>query len=372
MVDPAVETTPVLSRLLLAAGLWVATGRRFDDLIPQNFDPGADGNRLIELAIREKMIPMLDSFSRATALDLGEVPSRLTSVFAEVSALHYRQLEGIIQNLRTQEIEIALLKGGDLDLSIYGAALPRSMSDLDILVRPVEVAAVEAALAAAGFQQGIFDRKSLTIRTISEEVKHEAEAGKAELVEYGKAVRLRDIASFRTEILRYFGPESHHRMVALDRDVYVFVALDVHVNLAEGFEVEDAWHQMREITLPGGTPTLGQALTDLVWFLAVRLYHETLLDNRPTLRAFVDIAAVLEKFAAEIDWSYLLFIAKKYKLQPSLYFVLWHVNEVLGDVVPAATLKELDPLGSTSDRSHDWGDFVPKMLGELSVHPLRP
>jgi hypothetical protein len=327
---------------------------------------------MVELAIREKMVPMLDSYARATGLDLGEVPSRLTSVFAAISSLHYRELEAVVQNLRALEVEIALMKGGDLDLSVYSARLARSMSDLDILVRPVDVAAVESSLLAAGFQQGLFDRKSLTIRTLSPEVKREAEAGKAELVEYGKLVRLGDLAPFRPEILKYFGPESHHRMVVLDRDVYVFVALDVHVNLAEGFEVEDAWHQMRTVTLPGGTPLLGQSLTDLLWFLAIRLYHETLLDNRPTLRAFVDVVAVLEKFAAAVDWPYLVSIARKYKLQPSLYFVLWHCNEMLGDVVPEATLEELDPLNSTSDRSHDWGDFVPKMMGELSVHPLNP
>lgn len=374
MFDTEPPAASALPRLLLKAGLWTATGRTFEELTARapHFEPEKVRDALVSLAIREKMIPMLDAFLKHQRVDLGPRPSRLTAVFEQVSSLHYRELASVVRLLSAQGIGIALLKGGDLDLSVYGANLPRSMSDLDFLARPVDVPAVEAALAASGFHQGIFDRENLSIRAVPEDVKQEVEAGKAELVEFGKIVLLPGLSPLREEIGLQFGPASHHRMVVLDRDVYVYVALDVHVNLAEGFSLEDVWRDMREISLPDGDKVFAQSFTDMVWFLAVRLYHETLLDSRATLRAFVDIIAVLHRFAGHIHWGRLLEMGNKYKLQPSLFFVLWHVNELLGPVVPDWLLKDLDPRGTTSDRSHDWGDFIPKMLGELTIHPLKP
>ncbi len=374
MVDTEPPAASALPRLLLKAGLWTATGRILEEITARAplFEPEKMRDALVSLAIREKMIPMLDAFLRHQGWDLGPRPARLTAVFEQVSSLHYHELTSVARMLSAQGIGIVLLKGGDLDLSVYGSGLPRSMSDLDFLVRPMDIPTVEAALAAVGFRQGIFDRENLSIRTVTEEVKREVEAGKAELVEFGKIVLLPELSPLREEIGLQFGPASHHRMVVLGRDVYVYVALDVHVNLAEGFALEDVWMDMREISLPDGAALLGQSFTDLIWFLAVRLYHETLLDGRATLRAFVDIVAVLHRFADRINWGRLLEMGNKYRLQPALYFVLWHVNELLGPIVPDWLLKELDPRGPTSDRSHDWGDFVPKMLGELTIHPLKP
>lgn len=374
MFDTEPSSSSDLPRLLLKAGLWAATGRMFEEVGGSVAELKAEPVRsaLVSLAVREKMIPMLEAFSRHQGWDLGPLPTRLTTVFEQVSSQHYRELSSVVRLLGSQGIGIALLKGGDLDLSVYGTEVPRSMSDLDFLVRPMDLPSVEVALATAGFRQGVFDRENLSTRTVAEDVKQEVEAGKAELVEFGKIVLLPELSSLREEIGSQFGPASHHRMVVLGRDVYVYVALDVHVNLAEGFALEDAWRGMREVSLPDGATLLGQSFTDMVWFLAARLYHETLLDGRATVRAFVDIVAVLNRYADRIDWGRLLEIGNKYKLQPSLFFVLWHVNELLGPVAPDWLLKALDPRGPTSDRSHDWGDFVPKMLGELTIHPLKP
>src|ERR1700730_1003093 len=107
-------------RLLLQAGLWVASGnlvplvpgggRRFDD----------QSNRgLLEWGLREKMAPMLAQFSREHGLDLGAVPDQLSVVSRVATAALYQHLTPVLATLAERGIKPLLLKGADLDLNVY-------------------------------------------------------------------------------------------------------------------------------------------------------------------------------------------------------------------------------------------------------------
>jgi hypothetical protein len=244
------------------------------------------------------------------------------------------------------------------------------MADLDLLVKPMDIEAVETALGAAGFQQGVFNREELRISPADEAEKAEAKAGGLELIAFLKIVHLPKLSEFRHEIARYLGASPHHGVVVLDRDVYSVIGFDVHINLSTGFDLADSWWNLRTLPLPGGSTILAQSYSDLLWFLAARLYHEVVLHDRHAMRYFADVCAVLTRFGEQIDWRRVVDMGRKYKLHPSLYFVLWHANEILGAVVPDWVLKAFDLRNHDADRSHDWGDFALKMLGELAVQPL--
>lgn len=357
-----------MGRMLLRAGIWAATGRPTPLL--ENFDSKIELGVFLSRAVREKMVPMLDACARDLALDLGAEPTRLTEVFRHIADAHYQELAGLVDELSTSDIKVMLLKGGDLDLTVYPGTLPRSMADLDLMVKPMHVQAVESALTSAGFQQGIFDRAELTIRPVGRFEKEEAEAGAAELLDYLRVVHLPALSPYRSEILEYLGDSEDHPLVILDRDVFSVLSFDVHVNLSTGFDIQDSWWNPRTIQIPGGREVFGQSYSDLLWFLSARLYHEILLHSRPAMRYFVDVIALLDRFGASIDWERVVSMGQKYKLHPSLYFVFWHVNEILGPVVPGWVIETFDLRRADADRSHDWGDFVPKMLGELAIEPL--
>jgi hypothetical protein len=363
------------ARSLLLAGLWVATGRTFPVADPGALVAAARDETyratLLELALDHRLVPILDRYARHHALDLGTAPARLTEIFRLVAAEHYRRLTEIVTALSRRGIDIALLKGGDLALNVYPDDLPRSMADLDILARPPDVAAVEEVLHEAGFVQGLFDSELVEIRPVGSREKAEAEAGEPELLAYVQIVRMPALAAFAAEIRAHLHDTAAHRLVVLGNEVFVGVYFDVHRNLEAGFDLRDIWRDPRTITLPGGPSVLAQSWTDLLWFLATRAYHEVLVHTRPAMRYFVDVIALLHRYGDQIDWQRVVDMGVKYKLQPSLYFVFHHARELLGPVVPDRALAAFALPARAAARWHDWGDFVPKLLGEEApLHPL--
>lgn len=361
-----------VARKLLEAGLWVATGRQVSVVGAGDFDTTSELSKesLVARALTEKMVPMLEAYARAVSWDLGPVPAQLAKVFQHISGAHYRCLGDVVERLRGTDVKLMLLKGGDLDLTLYPREVPRSMADLDLLVRPPDFEALKGALVAAGFRHGLFDRESLTIRPIGDFERQQAQAEGMELMELSKIVKIPELSPYQEVIAKALGGSVYHRLAVLGPDVYSLIEFDVHLNLSTGFDVQDVWWEPRTISLPDGGEILGQSQSDLLWFLAARLYHEILLHNRASMRYFVDVVALLERFADRIDWERVVFMGHKYKLDPSLFYTLWHAREILGSLVPDFVVESFDLLRGSADRSHDWGDFVSKMLGEVGIQPL--
>jgi hypothetical protein len=62
-------------------------------------------------AIREKMMPMLDVFSRSHDLGLGELPAKLSEVFRIISSEHYKHLRPVMDSLANSDAPVVLIKG---------------------------------------------------------------------------------------------------------------------------------------------------------------------------------------------------------------------------------------------------------------------
>lgn len=111
----------------------------------------------------------------------------------------------------------------------------------------------------------------------------------------------------------------------------------------------------------------GQSPEDLLWFVAARLYHELMLYDFPHLVLFQDMNATLFRYASEIDWDRILFVARKYDLQPSLFYTLSHLKRLFGREVPEYVLSELSPARPGVLRYHEWGDFLPKLFDKCEI-----
>jgi hypothetical protein len=368
MAGRAVERAA--ARLLLQCGLWAATGRLIEVSGEGRQRPADEEVRtaLLARAVREKMVPMVHEYSRHHDLGLGDDPARISTVARLVTEALYEHCRPVLAAVAAAEIKVVLLKGADLDLHVYPQQLPRLMGDVDLLVRPSDAARVAAIFERAGFVQGDLNKPLMRIEPLSAEDKSDLEADRPELYEFAKLVLVPDLAGFADVIDRYL---QDRRFIVLGGDVYLALGYDVHVNLAPDFDLRDVWSDLREIAFPGvGTTLLGQSFADMLWYLASRMYHEILLLDEPGMRYFVDTVALTHHFLQSISWERVVAMCNRYKLHPSLFSTFWHINELLGPVIPAAVIDSCRPGTVEGDRGHDWGDFTPKMLGEVAIHPL--
>jgi hypothetical protein len=361
-------SSPEVGRTLLQAGLWAATGTKFP--IERAGIPDRDADlfrqRLLQRAVREKMMPMLAAFSQAHDLGLGDVPQRLTEVYRLISREEYVHLRPAMDALAARDIPVILIKGADLDLEVYERKFPRVMGDIDLLVRPPDVPAVIETFQSQGFTQGRFDRKLLKIEPYSPEERAEMEDGSIELVEFSKLVAVPDLVPSRDVIDQYL---SYWRMVPLQDAYFLVIGYDAHIHLSLDLDLEDAWANLRTIDFPETGPCLAQSFTDMLWYLSARLYHELHMNNAAVMRAFIDVLLIVHTKRDRIDWDRIVSIARRYKLHPSLYYTLWHVDELLPGMIPAEILGSLDP-AAADERGHDWGDFMPKFLGGIQISPI--
>lgn len=362
-------SSPEVGKTLLQAGLWAIT----DKLVPivgagcPESDPQQFREALIQRAIREKMIPMLDAFSRVHHLGLGDVPRQLSEVFSIISREEYGHLKPVLDDLAEHKVPIVLIKGAGLDLEVYQKKFPRVMGDIDILVRPPDLPIVKEFFSRHGFSQAKLDKSRLEMVPLSDQERAEFEAGSIEIAEFAKLVSVPDLAPFKGVIDDYL---SYWRMMSLGDSFYLVVGYDVHFHLSLEFDLADCWTGLRTIQFPDVGTCLAQSFSDIVWYLTVRFYHELHLNSASVMRSFLDVLAVVLRHRSELDWARVTFLAGKYRTSPALYYTFWHINEILGDAIPESVLVLLYPPTAESSRGHDWGDFVPRMVGEVKISPI--
>jgi hypothetical protein len=361
--------SPEVARTLLQAGLWAVTGRQFP--VEQAGLPSTGSSSfqeaLLRRAVREKMMPMLHVFSQAHDLGLGDVPGRLSRVYGSISQQQYLHLRPVLDSLRLHGIAVALIKGAHLDLSIYEKRFPRVMGDIDLLIHPRDVPEAVQVFKNLGFLQGKLDRQRMEIIPLTELERADIEEDSIELAEFSRWVDVPEMVEYQDVINQYLG---YWRMGPVNETFQLVIGYDVHFHLSFDFDLEDIWPALCSIDWPETGPCLAQSLTDMAWYLAARFYHELQLNNAFAMRSFLDVLSIIFRHHEELDWGRIQALAAKYKLQPSLYYTFWHINELLGDLVPSSLLDFLYPLNKDNVRGHDWGDFVPKMLGGVQLAPI--
>jgi hypothetical protein len=147
------------------------------------------------------------------------------------------------------------------------------------------------------------------------------------------------------------------------------VFVDLHVNFSTGIDLADVWRGVQHETIFGRLVRTHSA-TGMLWFIAARLYHEAFQYGTLKLIMFGDVHAILHKRAKSVDWAELVAVAKKYGMQPPLYYVLAQLRALTGAEVPEAVLAQLrpDPLGVPMP--NDWGDVLPKLLSRPELHTV--
>jgi len=139
------------------------------------------------------------------------------------------------------------------------------------------------------------------------------------------------------------------------------VFADIHVNLSEGIELTDVWRGCEHEEVLGRLVRV-HSPTGMLWFIAARLYHEAFQYSTLKLQMFGDAHSILHRRGADIDWTEIVAVGKKYGMNAALFYVLTQLKKVTGTDIPDPVLDFLRPDPRGFPNLHDWGDVMPKLM----------
>jgi hypothetical protein len=291
----------------------------------------ADWDRLLPRARVARLLPRL----AAIAEDTGclRTPSRVQAQLIAATVLgesHTRsmlwEIGRVRRSLAPLGVPVLLLKGAAYLAAGLPSARGRLASDVDIMVPVEALAAVEAALLAAGWR---FDKPDLYDQRYYRTWMHEL-------------------------------PPLRHRMRRTVLDVH-------HAILPPTSRLrpdrEELWRAARPLT----SPFLMLAPMDMVLHGTAHLFQDGDLDTR--LRDLLDIHDLLERFGRDPSfWPSLVGRARALDLARPLYYALRYSRRLLGTPVPATVEADLDAAAPPAIVRGLMDRLVPRVLMPSGAH----
>jgi hypothetical protein len=300
----AADSPPAPARAWLLAGLR-ALGRRRSVPSPP---PDLDWRATSAAADAEDLLPALAHL--AAALPDSVVPAAARArLIGEARAARARhlvmttELGRLLRGCRAAGLPVIVLKGPALAETVYPEPALRPFSDLDLLVRPADRLAMDALLRDLGLR------------------------------------RLADEHTWEFDIA-WDGATLYEAPAGVRVDLHWSLLTEPRFAWSPG-EQADVWGRAVPLTV-AGERGLQLGREDLVLHLATHLaVHHSLAS---TLR-YWDVALVLERAGADLDWEALLARAARWRVQRALFFVLRGAHARFDAPVPPAVLAALRPRG---------------------------
>jgi hypothetical protein len=229
------------------------------------------------------------------------------------NTLLFRVVQEVLQGCRSQGSAVIVLKGAALAETVYPHPALRPMGDIDLLVRPEAVQAIDDALTALGY----------------------------DFVDHG-----RPKAFWRTQHYHLtFQPPSASPLV---------LPIEVHWALGRAshpfyMDLDGLWQRSIPTTIAGIEAYI-LAPEDQLLHLCVHLCKHASApstDGLPSwrLRTFSDLVAVLTHAGPSLDWEALVHRAQAWGVASYLYVPLALACELSGVRVPPSALTALQPPG---------------------------
>lgn len=291
-----------------------------------------------------------------------------TSLSSLRSKFLFDELLSILSAFERRGIKYFLLKGTVLAGVLYPDPLLRPMLDLDLMIRPHDADRVRGVMRELGYLHALWnpDTNAITPLAVDQIVEYQTEH--YELPAFMKRVFSRSPVphevvprSWRTKHLKCF--------VGRDGTLCFPVFVDLHINLSLGFDLADVWNSVQMDKLFDRTVPV-QSPTGMLWFIASRLYHEAFHFNTFKLIMFGDLHTILHERADAVNWDQLIYLAKKYGMQPPIYYVLAQLKNLTSAAVPEHVLTALRPNPLGIPQMHDLGDVMPKLFSHVVVNDV--
>jgi len=207
----------------------------------------------------------------------------------------YHELSKVLRILQNNGIPVIVLKGAALAELIYQDIALRPMRDVDLLVKGKDIWRIDKVLSQLGYE--------------SEPIlsKHHAQWGRH--------------ISYRNRVIHV---EIHPRIMDLPNlNAWInaspakIASTDTLILGAEDFLLHLCLHVDSHLRGIRGVPIS----TKLIWF--------------------IDISAVLEHYRKELNWDYVIRIAKKHQVEGAIHRIVNVINEWFDGHVPANVLSQL-------------------------------
>ncbi len=272
-------------------------------------DRGVDFGKLAMLAERERAIGPL--WRRLSALEGWTPPAESDQVgtMAMVTEFQMQVLEQRLAEaldlLATRDIEVLLLKGAGLAVSIYPRFMDRPMWDLDLLIRPERAREAWRLLKDHGWNEAF-------VRAAED-----------------------------------FYETHHHHLPPLTDPAGVGTVLEVHRELMPGqspfgFAAEDFWRSAADASFQGRSVKVPR-LSHQIAHLSTHFAWSHMMDSAGW-RTFRDLAWIVE--TEEVDWEELVDFAVRTRSGTCCYWALRLTRSLLGAPVPDEALRAMKPPGS--------------------------
>ncbi|HLV78961.1 MAG TPA: nucleotidyltransferase family protein [Chthonomonadaceae bacterium] len=299
---PPGELTPA-ERLLVACAAAQA-GAATDTVAGALSAPGLDWPAVVRLSLEHGMAPLV-ARELSDFRDDPRIPAGVAACFARMAEANafrnrvlFRETARLVRALEAAEIRALVLKGVGLALTIYADPALRSFADIDLLVRPEDLEAADHVARTCGFRRE--DGGTSPVFYHSEHVATCEEDILTELLapEYDPRVSAETIARLG------------HR-----------VPLEIHFGLfclpsgaLRRVDMEPFWERAQVVILPDGTrmrvPSPEAMLVHLAAHAAGDLFRKLVFA--------VDIALLLRRYAAALDWARVTALADRYAVLPDL------------------------------------------------------
>jgi len=211
----------------------------------------------------------------------------------------FSQAAALVRELQSKEIPSVLLKGIALALAFYPDPALRPMADIDVLVRPGQIAAASAVCRRLGWQP-VFDPQ--------------------DLLPLDQGVHFTRNSAFQLDL--------HWR---------------VFWQFHKGSPDEKLWHETLPLTVAGAHARCLNATMQLLHVCV----HGTQWCEEPTIRWVADAMAILRSDRDAVNWDNLLDQAVRRKYTLALLDTLTYLHQALAAPVPPEVLQSLRRIPAT-------------------------
>lgn len=271
----------------------------------------------------------------------------------------------LVRTFDKHGLDYFVLKGAAIAPLYYPDPLVRHMLDIDIMIRQADYPIARDLMFKHGYKHGVWIPDTNELVEMQDPV--------IDLISHHEFPALQRQVSVPNLLKEHIVPEPWKRkylkFFISPTTISFNVFVDLHFNLAVGLEVDDVWHDIERRSILGHSVPV-QCPTDMVWFIAARLYNETFQHNSKKLIMLGDLYSILLAERGHIDWPRILTIGEKYKIGPAVFYVLAHLEKLTGVGVPISVLEELAPDSAGLGEGNDWGDPIPKIFALPIVHDL--
>lgn len=293
---------------------------------------------------------------------IGAAPaSSLFTLYHKVWFAQREALLSLVAEFTCRGLDVLIYKGAETTERYFGSQPVCLRGDIDLLVRPAQLARVKAMMLECGFVQADYDTENYRLIPLTPEQLESTERGRYNLRSFA---RLIDIPLTPAELA--LGPRWLTPVSLRAGHATLVLGIDISVGLDQKIGSDEMFHRSRASVFAGARALSEE---DHVWYTATLFYLQTFLNKEQhKLTQLADLIATIGNCGDRIDWAQLAALGQRYGGLPALYYPIAYIDRLIGGgAVPVEALHALQPVHGS--RSRDYGWQIAKLFGGVDEFP---